>query len=73
VAQIAPIMNQKQREASDTEAGTKFRLKKINEGLASNDVRQLALQRLEQFLSMDGDPRWEESTFLALVKQNVKA
>jgi hypothetical protein len=61
----------KAREASDTEAGTRFRLKKINEGLASDDVRLLAIERLEQFLNLDGEPGLEESKFLELAKANV--
>ena len=53
----------KAREASDTEAGTRFQLKKINQGLA--------IERLEQFLNLDGEPGLEESKFLELAKANV--
>ena len=62
----------KAREASDTVEGTKVRLRKISEGLASDDIRQLAIQRLEKFLS-DGAPGCEESKFLELAKESVKA
>jgi hypothetical protein len=46
----------KARDAADTEARTLARLKKINDGLASDDIRQQALDRLQQFLSLDGEP-----------------
>jgi len=61
----------KARDAADSEHGTVARLKKINEGLASDDIRQLALDRLEQFLSMDGKPGLEESKFLELARANL--
>lgn len=61
----------KARDAADTEAGTRPRLRKINEGLASDDVRELALERLERFLSLDGKPALEESKFLELAKENL--
>ena len=60
----------KARDAADTETGTRSRLKKINEGLASDDARQLALERLERFL-IDGEPALEESKFLELAKENL--
>jgi hypothetical protein len=61
----------KARDASDTESGTRSRLKKINEALASDDARQLALERLERFLSLDSEPTLEESKFLELAKENL--
>jgi hypothetical protein len=61
----------KARDAMDTQTATRSRLKKINEGLASDDVRQLALERLERFLSLDGEPALEESKFLELAKENL--
>jgi len=61
----------KARDAAESEPGTLARLKKINEGLASDDIRQLALDRLEQFLSMDGKPGLEESKFLELARANL--
>jgi hypothetical protein len=61
----------KARDAGDTETGTRSRLKKINEGLATDDARQLALERLERFLSLDGAPALEESKFLELAKENL--
>lgn len=61
----------KARDAADTEAGTRARLRRINEGLASDDVRELALERLERFLSLDGRPALEESKFLELAKENL--
>jgi hypothetical protein len=60
----------KAREAADTEMGTRSRLK-INEGLASDDARQLALERLERFLSLDSARAVEESKFLELAKENL--
>ena len=61
----------KARDAADTETGTRSRLKKISEGLASDDARQLALERLQEFLSLDGQPALEESKFLELAKENL--
>ena len=61
----------KARDAADTEARTLARLKKINDGLASGDIRQQALDRLQQFLSLDGEPGLEESKFLELAKANL--
>jgi hypothetical protein len=61
----------KARDAADTETGTRSRLKKINEGLASDDTRQLALERLERFLSLDNESALEESKFLELAKENL--
>ena len=61
----------KARDAADTEIGTRSRLKKINKRLASDDVRQLALDRLERFLNLDGEPALEESKFLELAKENL--
>jgi hypothetical protein len=61
----------KARDAADTEAKTLARLKKINDGLASGDIRQQALDRLQQFLSLDGEPGLEESKFLELAKANL--
>jgi hypothetical protein len=48
------------------------RLRKINESLASDDARQLALERLKRFLSLDGEPSLEESKFLELAKENLR-
>jgi hypothetical protein len=61
----------KARDAADTEMGIRSRLKKINEGLASDDARQLALERLERFLSLNSEPALEESKFLELAKENL--
>lgn len=61
----------KARDAADTETGTRSRLKKISESLASDDARQLALERLQEFLSLDGQPALEESKFLELAKENL--
>jgi len=61
----------KARDAADTEARTLARLKRINDGLASDDIRQQAVERLEQFLSLDGKPGAEESKFLELAKANL--
>jgi hypothetical protein len=61
----------KARDAADTEARTLARLKKINHGLASDDIRHLAIERLEQFLRLHGEPGLEESRFLELAKANL--
>ncbi|MFY9988263.1 MAG: hypothetical protein WAK31_26145 [Chthoniobacterales bacterium] len=61
----------KARDAADTEARTLARLKKINDGLASDDIRHLAIERLEQFLRLHGEPGLEESRFLELAKANL--
>jgi hypothetical protein len=61
----------KARDAADTETGTLARLKKINDGLANDDVRQQAIMRLEQFLSVDGEPDAEESKFLEQAKASL--
>jgi hypothetical protein len=61
----------KARDAADTEFGTLARLKKINDGLASDDIRHLAIERLEQFLRLDVEPGLEESKFLELAKANL--
>jgi hypothetical protein len=58
----------KARDAADTEARMLARLKKINDDLASDDIRQQALNRLQRFLSLDGEPGLEESKFLELAK-----
>jgi len=61
----------KARDAADTEVGTLARLRKINEGLASDEMRHRAIERLEQFLSLDGQPGVEESKFLELAKATL--
>ena len=61
----------KARDAVDTEARTLARLKKINDGLASDDIRQQAVERLEKFLSLEGEPGVEESRFLELAKAQL--
>ena len=61
----------KARDAADSETGTRSRLKKINEDLASEDIRQLALERLEQFLSLEGGPALEESKFIELAQESL--
>jgi hypothetical protein len=61
----------KARDAADTEVGTLARLRKINEGLASDEMRPQAIERLEQFLSLDGQPGVEESKFLELAKATL--
>jgi hypothetical protein len=61
----------KARDAADTEAGTLARLRKINDGLANDDIRQQAIGRLEKFLSLDSEPGVEESKFLELAKANL--
>ena len=61
----------KARDAADTETGTLARLKKINDGLASDEIRHQAIGRLERFLSLDGEPGVEESKFLELAKASL--
>jgi hypothetical protein len=61
----------KARDAADTEAGTLARLKKINDGLANDEIRHQAIERLERFLSLDGEPGVEESKFLELAKTSL--
>jgi hypothetical protein len=61
----------KARDAADTEAGTLARLKKIHDGLASDEIRQQAIERLEKFLRLDGEPGVEESKFLELAKASL--
>ena len=61
----------KARDAADTETGTLARLKKINDDLASDDIRQKAIGRLERFLTLDGEPGVEESKFLELAKASL--
>ena len=61
----------KARDATDTEVRTLARLKKINDGLASDEIRHQAIERLEQFLSLDGQPGVEESKFLELAKATL--
>ena len=61
----------KARDAADTEIGTLARLKKINDDLSSDDIRQKAITRLERFLSLDGEPGVEESKFLELAKVSL--
>ena len=62
----------KARDASDTQEETRLRLKKIGEILASDDIRERALEYLAQFLSLDGEAGLEDSAFLELAKANVK-
>jgi hypothetical protein len=61
----------KARDAADTEAGTLARLKKIRDSLASDEIRQQAIERLEKFLSLDSRPGVEESKFLELAKASL--
>jgi hypothetical protein len=61
----------KARDAADTESGTLARLKKIRDSLASDEIRQQAIERLEKFLSLDGRPGVEESKFLELAKASL--
>jgi hypothetical protein len=61
----------KARDAADSEARTLARLKKINDGLASDEIRQQAFERLQRFLSVDGEPGLEESKFLELAKASL--
>jgi hypothetical protein len=61
----------KARDAADTEAGTLARLKKIHDSLASDEIRQQAIERLEKFLRLDGEPGVEESKFLELAKASL--
>jgi hypothetical protein len=61
----------KARDAADTEPGTVARLKKIRDSLASDEIRQQAIERLEKFLSLDGRPGVEESKFLELAKASL--
>jgi hypothetical protein len=61
----------KARDAADTEARTLARLKKINDGLASDEIRHKAIERLEQFLSLDGQTGAEESKFLEMAKASL--
>lgn len=61
----------KARDATDTEAGTLARLKRISEGLANDETRHQAIERLERFLSLDGEPGVEESKFLELAKTSL--
>jgi hypothetical protein len=61
----------KARDAADTEPGTLARLKKIRDSLASDEIRQQAIERLENFLSLDGRPGVEESKFLELAKASL--
>jgi hypothetical protein len=61
----------KARDAADTEVGSLARLKKINDGLASDEIRQQAIDRLVQFLSLDGQPGMEESKFLEFAKASL--
>ena len=61
----------KARDAADTEAGTLARLKKIHDSLASDEIRQQAIESLEKFLRLDGEPGVEESKFLELAKARL--
>lgn len=61
----------KARDAADTEAGTLARLKKLHDSLASDEIRQQAIERLEKFLRLDGEPGVEESKFLELAKASL--
>lgn len=61
----------KARDAADTEAGTLARLKKIHDSLASDEIRQQTIERLEKFLRLDGEPGVEESKFLELAKARL--
>jgi hypothetical protein len=61
----------KARDAADSEARTLARLKKINDGLASDEIRQQAFERLQRFLNVDGEPGLEESKFLELAKTSL--
>jgi hypothetical protein len=61
----------KARDAADTEARTLARLKKINDGLANDEIRHQAIERLERFLSLHGEPGVEESKFLELAKTSL--
>ena len=63
----------KARDASDTEVGTLARLKRINDGLASDEIRHQAIGRLERFLNLDGEPGVDESKFLELAKTSLHA
>jgi hypothetical protein len=62
----------KARDAADTEAKTLARLRKINDGLASDDIRHLAIERLEQFLRLNGEPHLEEAKLLELAKASLQ-
>ena len=61
----------KARDAADTEPGTLARLKKIRDSLASDEIRQQAIERLEKFLNLDSRPGVEESKFLELAKASL--
>ena len=50
---------------------TLARLKKIHDSLGSDEIRQQAIERLEKFLRLDGEPGVEESKFLELAKASL--
>jgi hypothetical protein len=60
----------KARDASETEEGTRFRLRKIGESLETQELRQRALDYLADFLALDGKAG-TEAGFFQLAKANV--
>ena len=60
----------KAREASETDEGTQFRLRKIGESLETQELRQRALDYLAEFLDLDGKAR-PEAGFFQLAKTSV--
>jgi len=63
----------KARDASDTEEGIRFRLKKIRENLGSEDVRLKALDYLAQILAVNGRAGGGEAKFLEIAKASCLA
>jgi hypothetical protein len=60
----------KARDASETEEGTRFRLRKIGESLETQELRQRALDYLAEFLGVDGKAG-PEAGFFQIAKANV--
>jgi hypothetical protein len=60
----------KARDASDTDEGTRFRLRKIGESLETKELRQQALDYLAEFLAVDGESL-RGAGFFQLAKANV--
>jgi hypothetical protein len=60
----------KARDASDTEEGTRFRLRKIGESLETQELRQRALDYLAEFLAVDSESG-PGAGFFQLARANV--
>ena len=58
----------KVRDASDTDARTRYRLHKISEALGDAETRAMALSHLAKFLALDGAVDLDEENLLKAAK-----